>query len=244
MPDRQPSPHGARTRQPAGSASEVMLCAPGSGANRGGTALNGPQPTGPPRSGRVTRSHGPWRSREAGSGSSGPGWGKRRVLLLNATFEPLTALPLRRAIVLLVCGKAEVVHEDPSGLTLHAATMTVDVPSVIRLSTYVRVPYRAQVPLTRAGLMHRDRFRCAYCGGRAETIDHVLPRSRGGEHSWENCVACCAKCNHRKADKLLSEIGWSLRIVPRAPHGPHWRLLAHAKETDPLWNRYLGAPAA
>ncbi|EHR49897.1 restriction endonuclease [Saccharomonospora marina XMU15] len=237
MPDRQPSPRGADARHPAGQAPEALLRAPAVSVSP-----SGPMPVGPPaRGGRVTRSHGQRRSRDP---AGNPGWGKRRVLLLNATFEPLTALPLRRAIVLLVCGKAEVVHEDPAGLTLHAATMTVEVPSVIRLSTYVRVPYRAQVPLTRAGLMHRDRFRCAYCGARAETIDHVVPRSRGGAHSWQNCVACCAKCNHRKADKLLSELGWRLRVVPQAPHGPHWRLLAHSTEADPVWQRYLGAPAA
>lgn len=240
MPDRQPSPRGADTRHPAGQAPEALLCAPTASASP-----SGPLPVGPPgRVGRVTRTHGQRRSRDPAGASSPPGWGRRRVLLLNATFEPLTALPLRRAIVLLVCGKAEVVHEDPAGLTLHAATMVVEVPSVIRLSTYVRVPYRAQVPLTRAGLMHRDRFRCAYCGARAETIDHVVPRSRGGAHSWQNCVACCAKCNHRKADKLLSELGWRLRVVPQAPHGPHWRLLAHSSEADPVWQRYLGAPAA
>ena len=106
------------------------------------------------------------------------------MLLLNATFEPLTALPLRRAVVLVVCGKAEVVHGDPGGIELHSAKVSLPVPSVIRLSTYVRVPYRGRVPLTRAGLMHRDRYRCAYCGGRAETIDHVVPRSRGGPHTW------------------------------------------------------------
>jgi 5-methylcytosine-specific restriction endonuclease McrA len=173
-----------------------------------------------------------------------PSWGRRRVLLLNATFEPLTALPLRRAVVLVVCGKAEVVHGDSSGLVLHSSTASVLVPSVIRLSTYVRVPYRGRVPLTRAGLMHRDRYRCAYCGGRAETIDHVVPRSRGGPHTWQNCVACCAKCNHRKADKLLSELGWRLRVVPNAPRGPHWRLLAGVADADPLWLQYLGEPAA
>jgi 5-methylcytosine-specific restriction endonuclease McrA len=176
--------------------------------------------------------------------SGHPPWGKRRVLLLNTTFEPLTALPLRRAVVLVVCGKAEVVHGDPAGIVLHSATDSVVVPSVIRLSSYVRVPYRARVPLTRAGLMHRDRHRCAYCGGRAETIDHVIPRSRGGEHTWQNCVACCVKCNHRKADKLLSELGWRLRVVPRAPRGTHWRLLAGVVETDPQWLPYLGEPAA
>ncbi|SFP96284.1 5-methylcytosine-specific restriction endonuclease McrA [Amycolatopsis arida] len=209
-----------------------------------GGATSGPQPTGPPtRGGRNGRGPGQRRSEYPAVGPPLTG-GKRRVLLLNATFEPLTALPLRRAVVLVVCGKAEVVHGDPAGLTLHAATVSVPVPSVIRLSNYVRVPYRAQAPLTRAGLMHRDRFRCAYCGGRAETIDHVVPRSRGGQHTWENCVACCAKCNHRKADRLLSELGWRLRTVPRVPHGPHWRLLAHSTDADPQWRQYLGIPAA
>lgn len=168
---------------------------------------------------------------------------RRRVLLLNATFEPLTALSLRRAVVLVVCGKAEVVHGDASGLLLHSASVTVPIPSVIRLSRYVRVPYRARVPLTRAGLMHRDGYRCGYCGAKAETIDHIVPKSKGGDHSWENCVACCAKCNHRKADRMLDEIGWTLRVQPQAPRGPHWRLLAHPGDTDPDWRRYLGEAA-
>lgn len=180
-----------------------------------------------------------WRPRDRG-GTLRPQWGRSRVLLLNATFEPLTALPLRRAIVLVVCGKAEVVHGDPSGMLMHSATVTVPVPSVIRLSNYVRVPYRAKVPLTRAGLMHRDRYRCAYCGGKAETIDHVVPRSRGGQHSWLNCVASCARCNHRKADRYLSELGWSLLVEPVIPHGPHWRLLAHVNDAEPEWQQYLG----
>ena len=168
----------------------------------------------------------------------------RRVLLLNATFEPLTALPLRRAVVLVLLGKAEIVHDDPAGLTVRSLDTAVAVPSVIRLSTFVRVPYIGRIPLTRSGLMHRDRYRCAYCGGRAETIDHVLPRSKGGKHTWQNCVASCAKCNHRKADKLLSELGWQLHIVPTAPRGSHWRLLAGVSDTDPLWLPYLGEPAA
>ncbi|MFD4292546.1 HNH endonuclease [Rhodococcus sp. NPDC058505] len=171
-------------------------------------------------------------------------WVKRRVLLLNATYEPLTALPVRRAVVLLVCDKADSVHEDPLGQVIHSAGCSVQVPSVIRLRNYVRVPYRARIPMTRAALMHRDRFRCAYCGDKAETIDHVVPRSRGGEHTWENCVACCAPCNHRKADKLLSELGWTLRAALVPPKGQHWRLLASTKELDPLWLRYLGEGAA
>lgn len=171
-------------------------------------------------------------------------WQRRRVLLLNATYEPLTAVSLRRAIVMLVCGKADAVHTDPSGPVIHSATATMVVPSVIRLRRYVRVPYAARVPMTRIALMHRDRFCCAYCGDRADTVDHVVPRSRGGDHCWENCVACCAACNRRKADRLLAELGWTLRRVPTSPKGQHWRLLAMIKDLDPAWVRYLGEGAA
>lgn len=171
-------------------------------------------------------------------------WGRSRVLLLNATYEPLTALPMRRAVVMLVRGKADVVHDDPGGLVIHSATRAIAVPSVIRLRTYVRVPYRARIPLSRAALMHRDRNHCAYCGSKADTVDHVVPRSRGGQHTWENCVAACSTCNHRKADKLLAELGWKLRLVPVTPKGQHWRLLSGVKEFDPAWARYLGEGAA
>ncbi len=75
-------------------------------------------------------------------------WGRRRVLLLNSTYEPLTALPMRRAVIMLMCGKADVVHDDPSGPVIHSATRTIVVPSVIRLRSYVRVPYRARIPMT------------------------------------------------------------------------------------------------
>ncbi|MGH3947871.1 MAG: HNH endonuclease [Pseudonocardiaceae bacterium] len=232
MLDRQPIPIGAPAPGMGGETSEIVLPTQLGGAIEYARAA---------RRSRVPRGHGRRRQRDYGVG---PPSSRSRVLLLNATFEPLTALSLRRAVVLIVCDKAEVVHGDPSGLILHSATVAVPVPSVIRLSTYVRVPYRAKVPLTRAGLMHRDRYRCAYCGGRAETVDHVVPRSRGGAHSWQNCVACCARCNHRKADRLLSELGWSLRTDPQAPHGPHWRLLAQVNDADEEWRQYLGAPAA
>ncbi|WP_422746166.1 HNH endonuclease [Mycobacterium sp. WMMD1722] len=177
-------------------------------------------------------------------GHDGSLWGRRRVLLLNSTYEPLTALPMRRAVIMVMCGKADIVHDDPAGPVIHSASRSITVPSVIRLRTFVRVPYRARVPMTRAALMHRDRFRCAYCGAKADTVDHVVPRSRGGDHSWENCVAACAPCNHRKADHLLSDLGWALRSVPLPPKGQHWRLLSTVKELDPAWIRYLGEGAA
>jgi 5-methylcytosine-specific restriction endonuclease McrA len=184
------------------------------------------------------------RSVDAHPRDAGSIWTRRRVLLLNSTYEPLTALPLRRAIIMLICGKADAVDDDPSGLVIHSASRSIAVPSVIRLRCYVRVPYCARTPLTRAALMHRDRFCCAYCGGRADTVDHVVPRSRGGEHSWENCVACCSACNHRKADRLLVELGWTLHRVPTSPKGHHWRLLSTVKELDPSWAQYLGEGAA
>jgi 5-methylcytosine-specific restriction endonuclease McrA len=168
----------------------------------------------------------------------------RRVLLLNATYEPLTTLSLRRAVCLVLGDKAEIVHDDISGAMLHAATVALAVPSVIRLRRYVRVPYRSRVPLTRAALMRRDNYRCAYCGRRAETIDHVLPRSRGGKHTWENCVASCMPCNHRKADRLLEELGWTLHVAPVVPRGAHWRLIGVQHDGDPQWAPYLPEPSA
>ncbi|ORM37045.1 endonuclease [Williamsia sp. 1135] len=171
-------------------------------------------------------------------------WGKHRVLLLNATYEPLAAISIRRAIVLVLRERADVIHEDGAGPLIHSADLALAIPSVIRLRNYVRVPYRAVIPMTRAALMQRDRTRCGYCGGKADTIDHVVPRSRGGTHTWDNCVACCASCNHKKADKLLSELGWTLKVPLTAPKGRHWRLLATVKDFDPAWMRYLDVGAA
>ena len=168
----------------------------------------------------------------------------RRVLLLNVTYEPLTTVGLRRAVCLVLGGKAEVVHDDAAGAILHAATVALVTPSVIRLSRYVRVPYRNRVPLTRAALMRRDNYRCAYCGRRAETIDHVIPRSRGGQHVWENCVASCTICNHQKADRLLEELGWTLAVPPVVPRGAHWRLVGAHHDGDPQWAAYLREPSA
>jgi 5-methylcytosine-specific restriction endonuclease McrA len=168
----------------------------------------------------------------------------RQVLLLNATYEPLTTLPLRRAVCLVLREKAEVVHHDTSGALLRSATMSIGVPSVIRLRRYVRIPFRTRVPLTRAALMRRDNFQCAYCGRRAETIDHVLPRSRGGKHTWENCVASCMPCNHRKADRLLEELGWTLHVTPVVPRGTHWRLIGVIHDGDPQWAPYVSESAA
>src|SRR5882757_8988115 len=144
----------------------------------------------------------------------------------------------------MLSGKAELVQAALEGGAFRSENLTITAPSVMRLSRYVRVPYRPTVPMTRAGVLRRDSRVCAYCGTRADTIDHVVPRSRGGSHSWENCVACCSTCNHRKGDKLLAELGWVLRRTPLPPTGQHWRLLSTVKELDPSWARYLGEGAA
>jgi 5-methylcytosine-specific restriction endonuclease McrA len=160
------------------------------------------------------------------------------ALVLNATFEPLCVVPTRRAVVLVLAEKAVVVEAD--SLALHSERLTIAVPSVLRLSRFVRVPYRARVPMSRRGVLNRDGGRCAYCEARADTIDHVVPRSRGGAHVWENVVAACAKCNHRKADRLLAEIGWTLTFRPTQPVVSGGFAAGYAGR-HPAWEPYLSA---
>ncbi len=169
--------------------------------------------------------------------------GVSRVLLLNATFEPLAVVTAKRAVVLMLTGKAECVEATIDG-AFHSENLTIPAPSVMRLSRYVRVPYRRAVPMTRAGVLRRDGRRCAYCARRADTIDHVVPRSRGGAHSWDNCVAACKACNSKKADRLLEELGWSLAVVPRPPHRAAGGILVLAVEPLPAWEPWLSTAAA
>jgi 5-methylcytosine-specific restriction endonuclease McrA len=159
------------------------------------------------------------------------------ALVLNATYEPLCVVPVRRAVVLILTDKAVSVA-DGDGF-LRSAEAAYAAPAVVRLTRFVRVPYRAQVSLTRKAVFARDSGRCAYCGKGATTIDHVVPRSRGGRHIWENVVAACSRCNHLKADRTLADLGWRLRVAPSAPSGPAWRVLGH-RMPDPRWSEYLG----
>ncbi|HEY4005462.1 MAG TPA: HNH endonuclease [Pseudonocardia sp.] len=163
-----------------------------------------------------------------------------RVLLLNATFEPLAVVTARRAVLLMLSGKAELVQAALEGGAFHSESLTVTAPSVMRLSRYVRVPYRPTVPMTRAGVLRRDARTCAYCARRADTIDHVVPRSRGGPHSWDNCVAACRACNSLKAARLLSELGWTLRVPPAAPRRGQGGVLLTV-EPHPTWEPWLAA---
>jgi 5-methylcytosine-specific restriction endonuclease McrA len=160
-----------------------------------------------------------------------------RALLLNASFEPLCVVSARRAVVLVLKEKAEIVHRN--GAEFRSERRVVPVPSVIRLVHYVRVPYRAAAPLSRRAVFARDNHRCQYCNGHAENLDHIVPRSRGGQHTWENVVASCRACNARKEDRLLADSGMVLRRVPVAPHATT-SLIASAGPIDPDWARYLG----
>jgi 5-methylcytosine-specific restriction endonuclease McrA len=159
-----------------------------------------------------------------------------RALVLNATYEPLCVVPGRRAAVLVLGHKADVLHD--SGEALRSEHLTLVVPSVIRLRQFVKVPYRRRAPLNRRGVFARDGHRCQYCSATAESIDHVVPRSRGGEHIWENVVAACRSCNVRKRDRLLHETSMVLRDRPTAPRELTW--VAVAVGTVPQhWEAYL-----
>ena len=162
------------------------------------------------------------------------------ALVLNATYEPLCVVSVRRATILVLSAKAVCVA-DGEGV-LHSARYALPVPSVVRLTRFVRVPFRTHVGLSRRAVFARDGWRCAYCGGLAETIDHVFPRSRGGGHVWENVVAACAKCNHSKGDRTPAEMGWRLSTPPVAPKGVAWRVLGH-RAPDPRWADWLDLPA-
>jgi 5-methylcytosine-specific restriction endonuclease McrA len=138
-----------------------------------------------------------------------------RALVLNATDIPLAVVPARRAVVLVLKEKAEVVASN--GMVFHAEKIVMEAPSVVRLRRFVPVPYRAHAPLTRRAVFARDGWSCQYCGATAENLDHVIPRSRGGLHIWENVVAACRRCNAKKEDRTPGEAGFHLARQPFAP---------------------------
>ena len=164
-----------------------------------------------------------------------------KALVLNATYEPLCVVPVRRAVVLVLRDKAEVVHA--ADRDLHSERTTMAVPSVIRLTYFVKVPFRARAALNRRAVFARDGNRCQYCGATAENIDHVVPRSRGGQHIWENVVAACRPCNTRKEDRSVHDAGLVLRRRPTAPKELTWVIVA-VGSVHPQWEPYLQAGAA
>ena len=142
-----------------------------------------------------------------------------RVLVLNATYEPINVCTLRRATVLLLKEKAELL-ERREGAVLHSEHMTLDHPDVIRLTNYVRIPREAhRRKITRRAVLARDSWTCQYCGSTKSglTVDHVIPRSRGGRTTWENIVTACARCNLTKGGRMPNQAKMHPRIKPHQP---------------------------
>ena len=166
-----------------------------------------------------------------------------RVLVLNATFEPINVCTVRRAAVLVLKEKAEVIERGDH--TLRSERMRMAKPIVIRLVTYVRVPrdvHRRKI--TRKAVLARDSWTCQYCGTSKPglTVDHVIPRSRGGESVWENIVASCASCNRRKGNRLPVEVQMHPRSRPKPP-GPTVFIRIASPRIPTVWEAYLPAAA-
>ena len=165
-------------------------------------------------------------------------------LALNASFEPLTMVPMRRALRLVIDGKAEIVEADPDRL-VRSERLTMPRPAVIRLTKFIHVPRRFRRQVTNTFLFARDRYRCQYCGRtQAElrpreslTRDHLVPLSRGGTNDWSNVVTACSPCNTRKSNRLPSEIGMHPMTHPVEPHFVH--LSWAVRRLTPTQARYI-----
>lgn len=163
------------------------------------------------------------------------------VLVLNASYEPINVCAARRALVLVLKGVASA--EEHTTTHIHSTRNSMRLPSVIRLLEYRRIPHQTRA-LSRKNILMRDRYTCQYCQKTLPsselTLDHVVPRSRAGETTWENLVACCNPCNNRKGNRTPEEAGMKLQRAPR-PFSLHtsrhlMRLLA---KSDDQWRKYL-----
>ena len=161
------------------------------------------------------------------------------VLVLNQNYEPLNVCRVRRAVVLLQDGKAEML-ENGSGF-IHTTGLDIPVPSVIRLAYIIKRP-RPQRKLPRLEIYQRDNFTCQYCGKQTSqlTLDHVIPRYRGGGHLWENVVSACGNCNRRKAGRTPAEARMKLLKTPAMPRGDRFFYIPYRyRQSQRLWQKYL-----
>ncbi len=162
------------------------------------------------------------------------------VLVLNQNYEPLNVCSVRRALKLVLLGKAELLEAARGHIS--SATKVFPFPSVIRLFHLIKRP-RPRVKLTRKEIFIRDHYTCQYCGVRSSnlTIDHVIPRSRGGLHTWDNVVAACQPCNHRKGGKSLPEARMTLRQQPREPRASQYYTVERRLDSTPddAWSKFL-----
>jgi len=162
------------------------------------------------------------------------------VLVLNQDYQPVNVCKARRAVVLIFRGRAEVLENNST--ELHSINYSIPLPSVIRLVYMVRRPL-VERKLTRIEVFSRDRYTCQYCGKETKelTLDHVIPRGQGGEHTWENVVSCCIPCNRRKAGRTPKEAGMRLLHPPLSPRPSSFYVPYHYLRTHIEWQKFLAA---
>jgi 5-methylcytosine-specific restriction endonuclease McrA len=161
-----------------------------------------------------------------------------KVLVLNQNYEPLSICNVKRAVVLVYLKKAECVISK-NGKVIRAEKISFEVPSVIRILRYIRFrPF--EVPLTRKNVLKRDGYQCQYCGtkDRPMTVDHIIPKTRGGKDDWKNLVCACVKCNNKKGDRTLKEAGMKLLKKPRKPTRFHL-MFSRGRLPDKRWKKFL-----
>lgn len=162
------------------------------------------------------------------------------VLVLNQNYEPLNVCDVRRALVLILGGKADMLEQRAQ--YLHTMSQSFQMPSVIRLRAFVRRP-RPRVKLNRREIFIRDHFTCQYCGciDKDLTVDHIVPRSRGGQNIWTNVVTSCKSCNHRKGSKSVHDARMILKCDPREPRPGAYYTIERRLDLrrQPDWLKFL-----
>ncbi|TAL68837.1 MAG: HNH endonuclease [Bacteroidetes bacterium] len=161
-----------------------------------------------------------------------------RVLILNQSYEPVSVCSAKKAIILIFLTKAEIVAKR-DGKVVRSINYSMPFPSVIRLARYIKVPFK-KIELSRRNILKRDGFRCQYCGTKSHelTIDHIIPKSRGGSDSWDNLVSACKSCNNKKADRTPEEAGIHLIKRPRRPHHILF-ITQYMGKVDENWKPFL-----
>jgi 5-methylcytosine-specific restriction endonuclease McrA len=164
-----------------------------------------------------------------------------RVLVLNSTYEPVHICSVRRAVIMIF--KEIAVMQESALFSLRSVSCAIPAPSVVRLLHFVHIPYKRKLA-SKNNILIRDRYICQYCGkplkSQEVTLDHILPKSRGGQSSWENLAACCPRCNVKKGSKLPEEAGLTLIKDPRNGSSFHFlHLLRHYGSVDEKWRKYL-----
>jgi 5-methylcytosine-specific restriction endonuclease McrA len=162
-------------------------------------------------------------------------------LVLNASGEPHSIIEDKEAVCMLLDTTVDVI--ELSGEVFRSQYLTIDVPSIVQLRRYVKLPDTMRsIPLNTRNVLARDEYVCGYCGLHADTMDHIVPRALGGRHVWTNVVACCRRCNQRKGRKPLEQLGWELRHTPYKPKGSGAHLLG--RHPRPEWRPYFALTKA